>query len=208
MGQKQTLFIEIIMGVILGTVLVAVGQELVENFSLANYSVVLLVIGLLIFAELYLWLELYHETLEVYYAPLYMYFDITLGLMFVIFVLLIRSSSDDPGEPYLVDEAMLLCAIIFIVLSIRSYIPYRGIQDLDTKLAQARMNKFKIRIPIFSNTVGAIISICIYMAATRQGTFLTLSLSVWAWLGLLLFLIYAILMHVFELDFDISLRRR
>jgi hypothetical protein len=205
MGQKQTLFIEIIMGVILGTVLVAVGQELVENFSLANYSVVLLVIGLLIFAELYLWLELYHETLEVYYAPLYMYFDITLGLMFVIFVLLIRSSTD---EQYLVDEAMLLCAIIFIVLSFRSYIPYRGIQDLDTKLAQARMNKFKIRIPIFSNTVGAIISICIYMAATRQGTFLSLSLSAWAWLGLLLFLFYAILMHVFELDFDISLRRR
>lgn len=201
MHEKQTLFIEIIMGVILGAVLVALGEELTEDFTIFNYHAVLLVIGLLIFAELYLWLDLYHETLEVDYAPLYMYFDIMLGMMFVVFVLLIRNSADDD---VLVAQAMILCAVIFILLSVRNYIPYRSIQDLETKLQQARINKFKIRIPMISNIVGCLLSIIIFYAAYNGQDVFFISLSSWVWIAFVTFLIYATLMHVFKLD--ISLR--
>jgi hypothetical protein len=200
MGKQKTLFIEIIMGVILGVVLVAIGEVLAGDLSLSNYRMVLLVIGLLIFAELYLGLVRYHQTLEVAYPHLYLYYDISLGLLFVAFIQLIKSSVQNPD---LVAPAMLLCAIMFIFLAIRNIIPYSRIQDLETKLDQTRLKKINLQIPIVFNIAACITCIFIYLAAIN-GTFLGLDLVGWAWTGFFMFMIYVIAMNIAQ--FSPSLR--
>jgi len=200
MGKQKTLFIEIIMGVILGVVLVAIGEVLAGDLSLSNYRMVLLVIGLLIFAELYLGLVRYHQTLEVAYPHLYLYYDISLGLLFVAFIQLIKSSVQNPD---LVAPAMLLCAIMFVFLAIRNVIPYSRIQDLETKLDQTRLKKINLQIPIVFNIAGCITCIFIYLAAIN-GTFLGLDLVGWAWASFFMFMIYVIAMNIAQ--FSPSLR--
>ena len=194
MGKQKTLFIEIIMGVILGVVRVAIGEVLAKDLSLSNYRMVLLVIGLLIFAELYLGLVRYHQTLEVAYPHLYLYYDISLGLLFVAFVQLIKSSVTDST---LVGPAMLICAALFFFLAIRNIIPYSRIQDLETKLDQTRLRKINLQIPIAFNIAGFFICIFIYFAAIdKDGTFLRLDLVGWAWAGFFMFMIYVIAMNI------------
>ena len=200
MGKQKTLFIEIIMGVILGVVLVAIGEVLAGDLSLSNYRMVLLVIGLLIFAELYLGLVRYHQTLEVAYPHLYLYYDISLGLLFVAFIQLIKSSVQNPD---LVAPAMLLCAAMFFFLAIRNVIPYTRIQDLETKLDQTRLKKINLQIPIVFNIAGCITCIFIYLAAIND-TFLGLDLVGWAWASFFMFMIYVIAMNIAQ--FSPSLR--
>ena len=198
MGEQKTFFISIIMGVILGGVLLAIAKVLAEDLSPQNYQAVLLIIGLLIFAELYLGLIRYHQTLEESYDPFYLYYDIVLGLMYIIFVQLIENSVLEDGQEDLVAPAMILCAIIFIVMAVRNYIPFRRIQDLDTKLDQTRMKKTKLIIPMGFNILGCIFSIFILLAFI-SGSFLSLDISTWSWIGFVLFLVYAILMNVTEI---------
>lgn len=196
MGEQKTLFIEIIMGVILGAVLVAIANVVAKNLSPQNFQAVLLVIGLLIFAELYLGLIRYHQTLEESYEPFYLYYDIVIGLMFIVFVQLIETSvSEDIEQQKLVIPAMVLCAVIFIVMAIRNVIPYRRIQDLETKLDQTRLKKINLQIPMGFNIVGCIFSIVILIAFIN-GSFLSLGISTWVWIGFFLFLVYAIPMNV------------
>lgn len=200
MGHKKTLFIEIIMGVILGVVLVAIGEVLAADLNRGNYQAVLLVIALLIFAELYIGLQRYHETLEVEYRDFYLYYDISLGLIFVVFVQLIKSSVKNPD---LVAPAMILCAIMFVILALRQIIPYKRINDLDTKLDQTRLLKSKLTIPIYFNFAGCLTCAFIYLAAI-DGSFLGLTLVGWAWVGFFMFMLYAIGMNIAK--FNPSLR--
>lgn len=204
-GQK-TLFIEIIMGVILGAVLLAIADVLVQDFEegvyQGSYQPVLLTIALLIFAEMFLGLRRYHIRLEEDYANFYLYFDILLGLVFVAFVELIRNSVEDE---LLVLPAMVLCAVVFVALAARSIIPYRRIEDLETKLAQARIEKSTLLVPIYFNAVGVVACFCIFMAA-RYDAFLGLTINAWTWIGFVLFILYVIAMNITRSQVKFSLR--
>jgi hypothetical protein len=200
-GQK-TLFIEIIMGVILGAVLLAIADVLTQNLSRDNFQAVLLTIALLIFAEMFLGLRRYHIRLEEDYANFYLYFDILLGLIFVAFVELIRQSVTTPA---FLAPAMLICAVVFVALGIRNIIPYKRIQDLETKLAQERIEKSTLLVPIYFNGVGVVACLCMYLAV-QNDAFLGLTINTWVWIGLFVFILYVIAMNITRSQIKFSLR--
>ena len=151
---------------------------------------------------MFLGLRRYHLRLEEDYANFYLYFDILLGLIFVAFVELIRNSLEDES---LVGPAMILCAIVFVALAGRSIIPYRRIQDLETKLAQTRIEKSTLLVPIYFNGVGVIACFCMFMAA-RDGAFLGLTINAWVWIGFVLFVLYVIAMNITRSQVKFSMR--
>lgn len=196
-AERNFQFISLTMAVIIGALLTQTSTTLITKFSLRNAEAVLLILALLIFLEMYIVLVRYHQLIELEYHPLYFFFDLIIGLLFVIFVQLIQK---DLGT------AMLLVASIFVLLAVRQIISYRLSAMLDAKIEKLAILKKDLIAPIIADFLAIPVCLAIYAASRNNGWFLAIDTLGWSWIGFLLFILYLLSVYVFKFELRTSLR--
>jgi len=193
-------FVELTMAVILGVLLVETPAFFLLQLSFSNYRAVLMVTTLLIFLELYVVLVRYHQTLEVEYAPYFFFVDLGLGLMFISFVQILKSSWDRPA---LSATATVVMAVIMVLLAVRQLFTYHGIQALDSRLETANLRKRDLWIPVIGN-LGSVAICAFIFLSLRNGTFLAVNVVGWSWVAFFAFVIYFVFVHVLKAEFRMA----
>ncbi|MDQ3247873.1 MAG: hypothetical protein M3Q45_01565 [Chloroflexota bacterium] len=195
MADRNFQFVSLTMAVILGVLLTQTSTTMIEEFSLRNAKAILLVLALLIFLEMYIVLVRYHQLLDLEYQPIYFFFDLLIGLLFVTFVELIGKQ---------LGTAMLLLGVIFVLLALRQLITYRKIAMLDTKVEKLSVPKKELLFPIIADFLAIPICIAIYLAERNGSRFLSIATIGWAWLGIGLFIVYLLSVYVIKLELRTS----
>lgn len=198
MEKRSLQFAELTMAVIVGVLLNETASIILADFSLTNTRLIVLVLAMLIFLEMYIVLVRYHQQIGVPYAPAYLFLDLFICLIFIIFVLLIRDSR--------LSTAMLVVTGLFIILAARQILTFRQTRALDASLEKLGILKKDLILPIFADFVSIPVCLAIYLASNNNNSFIGVSTAVWAWIGILLFVAYFLLVYVFK--FELELKKR
>lgn len=215
LSDRNLPFARLTSGVIFGVVIAEVAASLRRDLSLSNYRSVLLITALLLFIEMYIVLTRYHDHLGLDYANMYMFVDLIITLLFVSFVSLMADSWDNPKR---VDTSLRVLVVLFVALFIRQMIAFldlilrstdvqavlnhhdrndrltsvkldliRSNAHLKSRLEEIHLNQRAIVIPMGADLIGIGYALC---------ALLVFGLNWWAWIGLLGFLGYEVVMFV------------
>ena len=195
-------FVEVVMSVIAGALLLDTPRFLVGGFTPTNWRGLMLIMALLIFLELYLVLIKYHRMLELTYAPFFLFLDCLAGLLFVYFVELVKQSETQPA--YL-GQAMIICGVVFVLLAIRQLISYHRVDHLEARLDTIEIQKKDLVFPIIADGFGVVLCLCILLA-DRYERFLLLGVVGWCWVGVFGIAVYFDLVYVLKFDWGLSVR--
>jgi hypothetical protein len=158
----------------------------------------------MLFLEMYIVLYRYHVRLGVIYQLPFLFLDSFIGFLFISFVLLIHASWDDRN---FLAAAMIACVVLLTLLAGRQISAYRSIRDIRTKLELEKIRNKDLVTPMIADGIG--IPVCLFIAlAVQNEQWLSVHLSVWAWIAFGLFVIYLLTEHVLKIDFSFGLGLR
>lgn len=197
MDKRSLQFPELTMAVIVGVLLSQTAAVAVENPSFTNARLIVLILAILIFLEIYVVLVRYHEQIGVPYVQAYLFPDVFICFIFVVFVELIRVDK--------VPGAMLVIAGLFLILAMRQWFTYRQAAALDASLEKLGIQKKDLVLPILADFVSIPVCLAIYAASTNGDSFVGLSTAAWSWLGIVLFAAYFLSVYIFK--FELKTRR-
>jgi len=214
--DRNLQFAQLTMAVIVGVVIAEVADSLNRGFGVSNYRAVLLITALLLFLEMYIVLSRYHERLKLRYANLYMFFDLFVALLFVSFVSLINYSWDHPQR---VRSSLEVLTVLFLALLVRQVAAFVDLvfcsadvkellnqfdgderllainrrlvfenRDLHRKLEKIGFSQSGLFVPMGADLAGVGFGLC---------ALLLFRINWWAWVGLVAFLIYEVVMFGF-----------
>ena len=209
-------FAQLTMAVIVGVVVAEVAASLIRGFDGSNFRAVLLVTALLLFLEMYIVLTRYHERLKLRYANLYMFYDLFVALLFVTFVSVVDYSWKHHPR---VRSSLEVLAVLFLALFIRQVAAFVDLvsssrdvkslfrlatdearlaaigsglffrnHDLQRRLERIGFSQKGLLVPMGADLVGIVFCLC---------GVLLFSIGWWAWIGLVGFLLYEVVMFGF-----------
>lgn len=169
-------FIELLLIVVFGSLLISVPETIVDEGIDSTLSLLLLPVVIL-FVEAYIVLRTYHVTLRRPYGLTWVAYDLILVGLYVTVIRLLQRAAE---RPELIEDALILGIVVFILLFFRQLDPYRIIRKSGMEmLEEADLAHSDLVIPMAADGLGIAVCVAILLAdpvaGLESGTF-----NIWA----------------------------
>jgi hypothetical protein len=216
LGERNLPFTQLTIAVIIAVVIQGIASSFSHQLSFANYRAILLLLGALLLLEMYIVLVRYHDRLRLPYVNLYMFTDLLIAVLFVTTTTLIVDSWTDGQH---LRTALQSLALLMLALLLRQIVAFADLvlhssdaelvlqystrdqqlrainltfilrnHDLSARLQEIHFSQGGLIVPMIADLFG--------IGYAISGLVLS-NLQVWAWLGLLAFLVYELIMFGF-----------